>query len=218
MSEDEQLSDLDRRSLRILARSAKSSGTSDRLSTRLERAAETGARVDYEKAESAFDNLEPEQRRKIGTTAERQAETERQLSVKRRKRAPVPPKAAPSDDGMEWTAMFKPAPEEPDSRPFPDDGDEPGAEDADASMKWKLGRIPGNPDLPKAGKKAPEPPAIKIDPAAADNLDDEGKDWDWQRIPEDPVMGGGKKKKRLDPIEQLRQEMLGLDAHTKKQR
>lgn len=219
MSDEDPLSDLDRRSLRILARSAKSNGTNERLSTRLQRAAETGAREDYEKAETTFDSLEPEQRRKIGSTAEAQAETERKLALGRRRRRPAPPPApAASDEPLEWTALFKPAQEEPASRPFPEESGDPeldAASDRDEEpqdMNWKLGRMPGNPEAPNAKQQSGQTPPVKIESQSGPDLDDDGKDWDWRQLPEDPVMGGGKKKKRLDPIEQLRQEMLGLEA------
>lgn len=59
MPEKNRLSDLDRRSLRILAKSSKTAPSGDRLSERLERAARTGSRADYEKAEETFDSLSP---------------------------------------------------------------------------------------------------------------------------------------------------------------
>lgn len=218
MSDEEPLSDLDRRSLRILARSSKAAPTGDRLSARLERAAQTGSRQDYEKAEKTFDSLPPDTRIKIASKAETQAETERELVVSRRRRAAEAPTAPPpssGDDALDWKPIFAPAPQDaaPEKKPQPTskkaDADQP------AGMSWQLGNIPGNPKMPQAGRTAKAPAPKPIKPIPEDwNPEDDENPWDWQRIPEDPVLNGGSKKKggAIDPIEELRQQMLGLDA------
>jgi hypothetical protein len=93
MADDDRLSDVDRRSLRILARSSKSSASGTRLTERLERAAESGLRLDYQKAEQTFDSLPIEDRLRISAKAEKQAESERAFQ-ERRKRA-TPPRTDP---------------------------------------------------------------------------------------------------------------------------
>lgn len=220
MSEDERLSDMDRRSLRILARSSKASVSGARLSERLERAAETGSRQDYERAEKTFDSLPPEDRLQISEKAEKQAETERTLAVRRKSGStarPARPAAPAGDDALEWKPIFAtveetaPPPKKPKTaaRRKTDDADEP------EEMTWKLGAIPGNPKMPKTGRvaKAPAPKPISLI-AEDHDPEDEQKDWDWRKIPDDPVLNGGRKGKggAVDPIEELRNQMLGLDA------
>ncbi len=120
MADGDQLSDIDRRSLRILARSAKSATTGDRLSMRLERAADTGSRADYEKAESTFDSLDPTERQQISSKAEKHAATERQLAVTRRRRAAAPtPSPKTGAEPMEWTPIPQPEPSAESSEPPP---------------------------------------------------------------------------------------------------
>jgi len=220
MSDEEPLSDIDRRSLRILARSSKSSTSGERLSARLERAAETGSRQDYEKAEQTFDSLPPEDRQKIGAKAEKQAETERDLVVSRKRRAARPaaaPPPPPSDDALEWKPIFAPASDEAPAPPAKKPKAKPQTVETEneAGMSWKLGNIPGNPKMPKTGRA--EQPAEKrpIKPIPEDwDPEDDEKPWDWRKIPDDPVLNGGSKKKdgAVDPIEELRRQMLGLDA------
>ena len=74
--------------------------------------------------------------------------------------------------------------------------------------------MPGNPKMLKTGRQ-PQPvkKAVKIEVEVRDP-EDEQKDWDWRKIPDDPVMSGGRGKKdnAVDPIEELRRQMLGLDA------
>ena len=54
---------------------------------------------------------------------------------------------------------------------------------------------------------------MKAAPQPADDWEDEQKDWDWRKLPDDPVLKGGRKKAAaVDPVEALRREMLGLDA------
>ncbi len=67
-NKNDPLSDVDRRSMRILARSTKASGPANaRIAERLEKAAGTGDRSDYRRAEESFDSLPPRERRRIGT-------------------------------------------------------------------------------------------------------------------------------------------------------
>lgn len=225
MSDDERLSDIDRRSLRILAQSSKSSASGARLTERLERAAESGLRQDYQRAEQTFDSLPPEDRLMISAKAEKQATTERDLLDRRRRAAPPPTgKAGPSpagsrplddDEPLQWKPIFQEAPQ--DSPPPPPrkparTAKRPAAEEQEDGMTWKLGAIPGNPKMPTVGRTA-KVPSPKPAPQPAGDWEDDQKDWDWRKIPEDPVLNGGRKKSAaLDPVAELRQQMLGLDA------
>lgn len=103
----DRLTDADRRSMRILARSTKATGPANaRIAERLERAAGSGDRSDYQRAEESFDSLPAKERRRIGTHAERQAETERQL-LEARRQQPMPAKPAPAaDDTLDWKPLI----------------------------------------------------------------------------------------------------------------
>lgn len=226
MSDDERLSDIDRRSLKILAQSSKSSASGARLSERLERAAESGLRHDYQRAEQTFDSLPPEDRVMISAKAEKQATSERDLLERRRRAVPsrngkdsAPPANGPpgtGDEPLQWKPIFQetaaatppPPPKQaksPAKRPAP-------AEDDGAGMTWKLGAMPGNPKMPPAGRaaKAPTPAPQPVDDW---DPEDDHKDWDWRKLPDDPVLNGGRKKgSAVDPIEELRRQMLGLDS------
>lgn len=237
MSEEERLSDLDRRSLRILARSSKTAPSGDRLSERLERAAKTGARVDYEKAERTFDSLPPEERSRIGHKAEKQAETERSLLLSRRRVGQVGSETAPASDAaparplspgkqdlnapLDWMPIFaSPEPSAPQpSITEPPTGDLP-ADAAPMSAQPKT-RGRNRPGAGRAPTVEPQPadllPIIVEDEAAAaaaDTVDDGNATWNWRDIPADPALNGGRGKNAgpVDPIAELRREMLGLDA------
>ena len=222
------LSDVDRRSIRILARSTKAAGPANaRIAERLEKAAGSGTRNDYRRAEESFDSLPPRERRRIGTHAERQAE--RELSSVRKQQAPVPKVSKPVvDDTLDWKPMildhspatdepaplsWKPLPPEKDAaaKPLPSVPRPAASKPAAAS-----GRVPGK-AASAAGKPAPAAapptrPAIALDPAADVPPEDGDKGWDWQRIPDDPVLKGTRKKAAaVDPIEELRRQMLGDD-------
>lgn len=221
MSDEERLSDIDRRSLRILAQSSKSSVSGTRLSERLERAAESGLRLDYQKAEQTFDSLPAEDRLMISAKAEKQAATERDLLESRKRAAPARTgnghgTQAEEDEPLQWKPIFEPAatdaPPPPPKRPNRATKRNAPAEDDDAGMTWKLGAIPGNPKMPTVGRKV-KVPVAKPAPQPADDWEDEQKDWNWRDIPDDPVLNGGRKKKTaVDPVEELRRQMLGLDA------
>lgn len=222
MSDDDRLSDIDRRSLRILARSSKSSVSGARLSERLERAADSGLRLDYQKAEQTFDSLPAEDRLMISAKAEKQAATERDLLDRRKHVAssrngaahPTNGKPAADDEPLQWKPIFEaaasdtppppPKPARAVKKTAPEDEDEDG-------MAWKLGAASGNAKTPSAGFAA-KPAAAKPVPQPVDDWEDDQKDWNWRDIPDDPVMNGGKKKTAVDPIEELRRQMLGLDA------
>src|SRR3546814_11517400 len=78
--DDGRISDVDRRSMRILATSTKAAGPANtRIADRLERAAGTGDPDDYRRAEASFAALPAQERRRIGTHAERQARPHRQI-------------------------------------------------------------------------------------------------------------------------------------------
>lgn len=230
MSEEERLSDLDRRSLRILARSSKTAPSGDRLSERLERAAKTGDRVDYEKAERTFDSLPPEERSRIGHTAERQAETERSLLLSRKRVGQAGSETAPASDAaparplspakqdrdapLDWMPIFA-SPEPTAAEPT---GDSPSPP-ARVSVPAKA-HDSGRPGTGRAATVDPQPadllPIIVEDEAdaAADTADDGNATWNWRDIPADPALNGGRGKNAgpVDPIAELRREMLGLDA------
>lgn len=254
--DDDRVSDVDRRSMRILATSTKAAGPSNaRIADRLERAAGTGDPEDYRKAEASFDSLPAIERRRIGTHAEKQAETQRQLEEARRRRAaePPPPKRAPAvDDALDWKPLIlshspatdpivapdpiparggaerRPAtPASPPraSVPRPAMPGSPGSHSSGAAAQRDAGR-PGMPGKSAAGAGSatgaarsvpppprPKKPVVSLDPdAAAEGGDDPEKGWDWQRIPEDPVLKSKRKKPAaLDPIEELRRQMLGED-------
>ncbi|WP_420565303.1 hypothetical protein [Thalassobaculum sp.] len=226
MSDEERLSDVDRRSLRILAKSSKSSASGARLTERLERAAESGLRQDYQRAEQTFDSLPPEERLVISAKAEKQAATERELLDRRKRAVPAkngkavspPPKRSPmnDDEPLQWKPIFQEVPAEspppPPKQPARAAKGRPAAEDDDAGMTWKLGANPGNPKMPTVGRSAKAPPP-KPAPQPVDDWEDDQKDWNWRDIPDDPVLNGGRKKKTAaDPVEELRRQMLGLDA------
>jgi hypothetical protein len=216
MPDDENLSDLDRRSLRILARSSRNAPAGDRLSSRLERAAETGSRQDYEKAEQTFDSLPPEDRVKIGAKAEKQAETERELVLSRKRWATAtpPPAKDKGDDTLDWQPIFaarEPADETP-ATPAPKAKVPPPP----SAKSWDLGTAtPKRKAAPPKKKPTVDHRTKLATPASAD---EDAKDWDWRRIPDEPVMSGGRQSGSgpADPIEELRRQMLGLDANVKK--
>ncbi|SDF18561.1 hypothetical protein [Thalassobaculum litoreum] len=228
MSDDERLSDIDRRSLRILAQSSKSSASGARLKERLERAADSGLRQDYQRAEQTFDSLPPEDRLMISAKAEKQATTERDLLERRRRAVPTrdgkagaPTANRPpiiDDEPLQWKPIFQDAaaetPPPPPKQPKRPAKRQARAEDDEAGMAWKLGAMPGNPKMPSVGRAA-KAPTPKPAPPAEDDWDpeDDHKDWDWRKLPDDPVLNGGRKKGgAVDPIEELRRQMLGLDS------
>lgn len=215
MSDEERLSDIDRRGLRILARSSKTTTSGGRLSERLERAAETGLRLDYEKAERTFDSLPAEDRARIGQKAEKQAETERSLEAGRKRRSqaeadasstasplrsPPPRKKRSADDSLEWTPIFAPSASAPET-PDPAEKPRPSA------------RRPKSSKTDAVDRAAAAKPTLTVAEDWERDDEDEHKDWNWRDIPDDPVLNGGRKKgSPADPIEELRREMLGLDA------
>lgn len=147
--DDDRLTDTDRKSLRILATSTKSTSANQRIIDRLERAADSGLRVDYERAESTFDALPAGDRAKIGTQAQRQAEIERTLlrDRKRRMRAASArintPAGAVESNPLDWLTPVDPdAALPPPPPPAPRDGN---TEDTG----WKLGSGP----VPKLSAK-----------------------------------------------------------------
>lgn len=229
MSEDERLSDVDRQSLRILARSSRDAAPDGRLSEHLERAAQTGSRLDYEKAERTFDTLSPADRMRIGRKAEQVAESERAHVVRRKglnqgpsapapKTRPSAPTAPSGDEALEWKPIF--APSAPGAEPS-------RSEEAPRSSGRRKAVTARNADepaeqlftIPGTAKSEPPPRGAKPKKGSpsrppVDELDgEEHKDWNWRDIPEDPVLNGGRKKAGpADPIEELRRAMLGLDA------
>lgn len=241
--DDDRLSDVDRRSMRILATSTKAAGPANaRIAERLERAAGTGHPDDYRKAEASFDALPANERRRIGTHAERQAETQRQLEESRRQRGsePAPTRRPAVDDTLDWKPLLlnhSPATDAPDGPPpaaaragAPERGAlppiprpaTPRARTAPPATSPAAAPAPGRDGVPgkAAGGSRPaagpprKKPLVALDPGAAGKRDDDvEKGWDWQRIPEDPILKATRKKSAaLDPIEELRRQMLGDDG------
>ncbi|MFX4222117.1 MAG: hypothetical protein ACMVO3_14715 [Thalassobaculum sp.] len=216
MSDEKRLSDIDRRGLKILARSSKTTTAGGRLSERLERAAETGLQLDYEKAERTFDSLPAEDRARIGQKAEKQAETERSLEAGRKRRSQAetvvsptgsPLKSPPSrkrsgDDTLEWTPIFAPTASAPAPAPT-----------GPAEKPQPQTRRPKSPKTSPAERRPAAKPTLTVAEDWERDDEDEHKDWNWRDIPDDPILNGGRKKTGpADPIEELRREMLGLDA------
>jgi len=217
--DDDPLTDVDRRGIRILARSTKAAGPNNaRIAESLEKAAGSGKRGDYRRAGESFDSLPPIERKRIGTHAERQAENEKQ-QVEARKQQPKPPRPRPAtnDDTLDWKPLIL------DNSP---------AADPDDGEAWKLGQAPAD-AVGKPAPSVPKPAARKRDaartppgrtaapasgrtkkpaPAADDEPGESDGSWDWQRIPEDPVLKSTRRKAPADPIEELRRQMLGNDS------
>ena len=204
-----------RRGLRILADSTKAKG-SEGAARRLYKAADTGSAADYQQAEALFDSLPPEKRSSIQSTAETKATTERQTET-RRKKAAQPSKPSAPAEFMTWElpnpqstdGIFQTKPLEPERRPAAPPREAPpqtrpraqqpsqSAPGGDSSAKsWDLGRIPGNPKPARTRRDA--------DP------DEDGQNWDWQKLPEDAVSRSQQKKNAApkSELDALREEML----------
>lgn len=206
--EDDQLSDVDRKSLRILASTTKASGTNARLAERLERAAGTGQRADYEKAETAFNELEPENRRTIGTRAQKQAETEKILLIRRRRRKASAAVSLPvaKDAPLDWAPLSGAVPPPPVKQPTP-----ASTSDGSDGMDWDRGRAPRDTEFPpRPAAKSHRKPAAK---PASPPPDEAGMDWDLRQATEDPVMRSRRERENAkNPFAELRRQMLGPDA------
>lgn len=206
--DDDRLSDVDRKSLRILAATTKKAGgANERLAKRLEQAAGSGQRADYEKAENAFNALEPESRRTIGTRAEKQAETEKVLIARRRVREARTPVSKPAveDTPLDWAPLSADVPPPPPKK-------KPAREAIDTGRDWELGQMPKAPTASYA--PVPLKPKAKAKPVAP-LPDEDGKAWDWQKVPEDPILRARREKENADnPFAELRRQMLGPDANS----
>lgn len=223
------LTDVDRRSIRILARSTKAAGPNNaRIAERLEKAAGSGDRSDYQRAGESFDSLPPNERRRIGTHAERQAETERELVAARKQQPKVKKKPPPpADDALDWKPLVMehtPAADPTDGqawklgRPKPEADAKPAPSVPKPATPKPAGKR-GSADVPvpgqaSAARSATAPGRQKRPPRspAADDPEESDGGWDWQRIPEDPVLRSSRKRvAAVDPIEELRRQMLGDD-------
>ena len=219
MSDDnEQLSHLDRASLRILASTTRSSGGDKRVAERLDRAAGTGLRADYSKAENSFNALDPEKRRVIGTKAETKAQTERSIKLQRKKsgsKAAPPPKPK-MDEELNWQPIVQD--EEPEEELLElslDDALQQSEPEEELEFEMELDDEPDEAPEPApvipVKKKLAIPVKKKAPPQKKKVLDDPAENnWDWQKLPEDPLLKArGGKKKPSNPLEELRQQMLG---------
>ncbi|WP_028465498.1 hypothetical protein [Nisaea denitrificans] len=173
------MDNIERKSLKILADSARENQGESDLTRNLDAAAETGDRVEYDRARDSFDSLPPEERRSIGTGAVEQAETvriEAKLSKATRGR-PVPPA-------------------------------EQAEEDRDMlGLDWVLGKSESVPKAVRKKQTRMQDPEARR-PAAQAPLQDDGEgNWNWQALPNDPTLRGGSKDK--DPLQELREQLLG---------
>ena len=59
--------------------------------------------------------------------------------------------------------------------------------------------------------------AIPVEPEPVVEANEPDQNWDWQRVPDDPVLRSSRKAtaKPLDPIQELRRQVLG-DATKRK--
>lgn len=216
------MTDVDRRSMRILARSTKAAGPNNaRIAERLEKAAGSGDRTDYRRAEESFDALPPKERKRIGTHAERQAETEKQLVAARKLQpAPVRPKAPAVDDSLDWKPLImehSPATDPAEGEAF-NPGRPAAARSAGSSQPGARPSVPkpasprtvGSPAAASAARSKRAPGAAGR--AVADDPEESDRTWDWQRIPEDPVLKATRRKAPADPISELRRQMLGDES------
>ena len=214
MADDKELDADTRRGLRILADSTKARG-SEGAARRLYKAADTGRQTDYQQAEHMFDSLPPEKRSSIQVSAETKAETVR-VTKSRRKPAPPPAPAPAPAEAMPWELPDPSSTEgifrrvEPESQPKPKPkSSRPAAPADNSSQNWETGRIPGNPKMPRATAKPPAKPKPARVAAPVDD-DAEGRSWDWQKLPDDPVLRAQRKKPKTQKSElaALREEML----------
>lgn len=85
------------------------------------------------------------------------------------------------------------------------------AEPEEVSLNWLLGEGGDTQKPPKAEARYRE--RKRTEPTQQSALPDEEEGgWDWQALPEDPLM---KRKKAKDPLQELREQMLGPDqGHT----
>lgn len=214
------LTDVDRRSMRILARSTKAAGPNNaRIADHMEKAAGTGDRRDYRRAEESFDSLSSRERQRIGTHAERQAETEKELfAARKHEPAPVKPKTTTVDDSLDWKPLIL------SHSPATDPADEvrvtpaaqvprpsvPKPKALKANPKAGSGRTSARPG--GAGQVSTKSPPSVGERPTADESEESDRGWDWQRIPEDPVLRSTRRKAPADPISELRRQMLGDDS------
>ena len=179
------MDNIERKSLKILADSTRESQGENDLTRNLDAAAETGDREEYDRARDSFDSLPPEERRSIGSGAIEHAETVR-----------IEAKLSKATSG----------------RPTPPD--QQAEEERDMlGLDWVLGKPEGTP-VPRSKKKTQMRPPKSPRPTAQAPLPDDGEgNWNWQALPDDPTLRSGKKTK--DPLQELREQMLGPDSgHT----
>ncbi|MDE0807963.1 MAG: hypothetical protein OSB69_01325 [Alphaproteobacteria bacterium] len=191
---DDELDAETRSGLRILADSTKAKG-SEGAARRLFKAADTGSAADYQQAEALFDSLPPEKRSAIQSTAETKATAVRETQIRREKGPPAKPATA-SAEFIEWElpplqnpeGVFQARPLEPAKHPAAPRADSTG-------QAWELGQMPGNPK-PSRQHNA--------------DRDEVSQNWDWQKMPEAPVLNVGQKKNSAlkSELDALREEML----------
>lgn len=203
-----------RRGLRILADSTKAKG-SEGAARRLYKAADTGSAADYQQAEALFDSLPPEKRSSIQATAETKATTVRETQLRRKKAAAPKPAPAPAEfiewelpdpESTEGIFQMRPPPEPeppkqapprqapPAARAMAPAPARPAPRKDSSAQDWELNRISSS----GAGK------------AARKDEDEEGKNWDWRKLPDDPVTRTARRKNSApkSELDALREEML----------
>lgn len=197
MDDPQELDRDTRRGLRILAASTKNA--SDRAAKRLERAADSGSKADYLEAEAMFNSLPPESRSEISSGAENRARIVKAKIVEQKMastkvRAPGAG-AMTWDLGMPKTKSSKKAEPEDDKRKRVKPATLPQIA---GQVSWELNKIPPGAPPRREAKKDDDP--------------EDGKNWDWRKLPEDPVMRSARRKNSVeivDEYELLRREIFG---------
>lgn len=198
MNDPQELDRDTRRGLRILAASTKNA--SDRAAKRLERAADSGSKADYLEAEAMFNSLPPESRSEISSGAENRARIVKAKIVEQKMastKVQAPGAGAMTWDlGMPKAKSAKKDQSEDDKRKRAKPATLPQIA---GQVSWELNKIPPGAPPRRAAKKEEE------------DLED-GKNWDWQKLPDDPVMKSARRKNSVeivDEYELLRREIFG---------
>lgn len=192
MNDPQELDRDTRRGLRILAASTKNA--SDRAAKRLERAADSGSKADYLEAEAMFNSLPPESRSEISSGAESRARIVKAKIVEQKMASTKV--QAPGAGAMSWDlGMPKAKASETDKRKRAKPATLPQIA---GQVSWELNKIPPGAPPRREAKKQEDP--------------EDGKNWDWRKLPEDPVTRSARRKNSVeivDEYELLRREIFG---------